>query len=498
MCIRDRYTSGIHYNCIPGEPGEEQRTSSTNEHVYSVIRDNEPSSSSKKQVGKQSDQQKQQQREEKNAHYRADPIRAGGKGTGAAAKDENEPIDMEGEGFIELMPRNMVAYDVLKRDENQAFPEVLLGTSGPYDKLTSPDECLTDATTARFNPYGQLTDIYESDNELPTMDMNPYDDTIEMTSQFTSLNTDRPTTARSNNVKPASYENIKKQSLPEVVPESKTAHTYENETAHAYKDKTAHAYDAIDELQKQIHILSQSIPTLDLYGYEDLDKVKPAPKTSRSIPMLDVAGYEDLDAVRPKQAQILPKRPLIKTQDVNFGFGFHLYEDITERKKERKNLGAAIDAGECPPLVPPRTIESLYTAVQKKPRSSTVTYAAGEKNKMKLETLYSAVQKRPTKSSSTTDLTETPPPVPPLTVEAMYTAVQKPRKRSATKGPEDELPPTVLPKTDEDENAPTVPPKTIASLYTAVQKLPKVNVTSAEAAITEEETPPPILSLIHI
>jgi hypothetical protein len=46
-----------------------------------------------------------------------------------------------------------------------------------------------------------------------------------------------------------------------------------------------------------------------------------------------------------------------------------------------------------------------------------------------VEPVYSVVQKKP-KASSVSDLTEEPPPVPPMTAEALYTATQKPKRNN--------------------------------------------------------------------
>ena len=179
-----------------------------------------------------------------------------------------------------------------------------------------------------------------------------------------------------------------------------------------------HAYEVLDELQKQIHILSQSIPMLDVFGNEVApgpSKIKPAaPKISRSIPtLLDMAGYEDLDAVRPNQAQAFPK---VKRKPVQVQSGIDFGTDFCANKTSE----------ECPQLVPPHTTESLYTAAQKK--QSITRAGIGEKTKPG-EPVYSVVQKK-MKAFSVSDLTEDPPPVPPMTAEALYTAVQKPKKTS--------------------------------------------------------------------
>ena len=179
-----------------------------------------------------------------------------------------------------------------------------------------------------------------------------------------------------------------------------------------------HAYEVLDELQKQIHILSQSIPMLDVFGNEVApgpSKIKPAaPKISRSIPtLLDMAGYEDLDAVRPNQAQAFPK---VKRKPAQVQSGIDFGTDFCANKTSE----------ECPQLVPPHTTESLYTAAQKK--QSITRAGIGEKTKPG-EPVYSVVQKK-MKAFSVSDLTEDPPPVPPMTAEALYTAVQKPKKTS--------------------------------------------------------------------
>ena len=469
------YSGGIHYDRIPGEP-DSKPASAASEHVYSVIKDE---NSAKKQTVVQPTQKQQKQVSELVSKDQAEPVRAK-KGTsmlGAVAV----PVDMESEGFIELLPRNVQAYDSLKHEGHQEIQELsLVLMSGTYDQLLSPEEEEANKKDTKeyvFNPYGG-----ESDNESPTSqeDMNPYDDTVGVKSQLSSLQ------AISNGQNSDSKARLNAPSTSSGKLNSKPVSLVVDQSS-----EMAHAYDAIDELQKQIHILSQSIPTLDLYGYEYLDKVKPTPKASRSIPILDVAGYEDLDAVKPAQKQAVPKQQM---NYADLGFDSHFYESITE-KKGRHSLGAVLDVDESPPSVPERTIESMYTAVLKKPKTSTIAaHAVTGKNKAKkLEEFYSTSKK----SSSTIDLLEAPPPVPPLTVEAFYTAVQKPKESSTAKSsatPGEGSSPPLPPKGDIEENAPTVPPKTITSMYTAVQKRPKAKkATDTEAPTFEfEEVPPPI------
>ena len=476
------YSGGIHYDRIPGESDSKPASTAASEHVYSVIKDKDEASA-KKQAAAQTTRKQQKASEvaSKGKAVVAERAKNGANMLGAVA----QPVDMEGEGFIELLPRNMQAYDSLKRESHQEIQELsILLTSGTYDQLLSPEEEQSNKKDKKgfiFSPYGG-----ESDDESPTSEnddnMNPYDDTVGIKSQLSSLqaiaNGQNSDNNRDKNDPSAGSGKLNKKPVSLEVDQS---------------SEMAHAYDAIDELQKQIHILSQSIPTLDLYGYEDLDKVKPTPKSSRSIPTLDVAGYEDLDAVvKPAQKQPIPKRQLNYT---DIGFDSHFYESIMEKKAGRHSLGAVLDVEESPPSVPARTIESMYTAVQKKPKSSTIAAhaATGEKKAKRLEELYSTSKK----SSSTTDLFEVPPPVPPLTVEAFYTAVQKPKKRPAAKSsarPGERDSPLLPPKGNIEENSPTVPPKTVASMYTVVQKQPKAKkATNVEVPTFEfEEVPPPI------
>ena len=454
------YSGGVHYDRIPGEP-DSKPASAASEHLYSVIKD-EPSA--KKQGVVQPTQKQKQQKKvssELGSKGGAEAERATTKGAsmllGAAMAQQ---VDMEGEGFIELLPRNTQAYDSLKREGHQEIQELsIVLTSGTYDQLHSPEEeeqsDKKDKQKYIFNPYEG-----DSDNESPTLqdDANPYDDTIGVKLQLSSLqaitNGQNTDSRDKNHDTSASSGQLNKKLVSLEVDQS---------------SEMAHAYDAIDELQKQIHILSQSIPTLDLYGYEDLDKIKPGPKASRSIPVLDVAGYEDLDAMKPAQKQAAPRRQM------DLGIDNHIYESITEKKGGRHSLGAVLDvADENPPSVPARTIESMYTAVQKKPKSSTIAAHAAtggerENKAKKLEALYSTSKK----SSSTTNLLEPPPPVP---VEAFYTAVQKPKKKTPVNSgatPAKGGPPPLPPKGETEENAPTVPPATITSMYTTVQKRPK-------------------------
>ena len=109
-------------------------------------------------------------------------------------------------------------------------------------------------------------------------------------------------------------------------------------------------------------------------------------------------------------------------------------EDLRNVKKHKKEIS------DTKKVSPSKEIESLYTAVKKKPKSS----AAKED--------------------------ENAPPIPPHTVEELYTAVNKiPKVRAATK----------------EEEAPPIPPHTVEELYTAVNKTPKGN-----PADDEEEAPP--------
>ena len=166
-------------------------------------------------------------------------------------------------------------------------------------------------------------------------------------------------------------------------------------------DDMERAYEELDELQKQIHILSQSIPTLDLYGYEDVDKIKPVPKASRSIPtLLDSAGFEDVDRGYPKKNIMVPKRDLATAKHGSD----YPSDKIAPTHVEKSAL----------PLPVGVTVE----------------------RKTSREPVYSVVQKRK-KASSTSDLVssdtaEIPPPVPPQTAEALYTAatVGQPRNVS--------------------------------------------------------------------
>ena len=201
------------------------------------------------------------------------------------------------------------------------------------------------------------------------------------------------------------------------------------------------AYEVLDEIEKQIHILSQSIPMLDVYGNEIVKP--PAPKISRSIPtLLDIAGYEDVDTVRQNQAQAFPKTER-KPATEQLGVDMAGYEDLDAvrphqtRKSttEQSNVGTGADFyadkvvastsdhDKPPSLASIHTTESVHKGVEKKKSAG---QAVGE-NKKAEEPVYSVVQKKP-KAFSVSDLTEEPPPVPPMTAEALYTAVQKPKK----------------------------------------------------------------------
>lgn len=207
------------------------------------------------------------------------------------------------------------------------------------------------------------------------------------------------------------------------------------------------AYEELDELEKQINILSQSIPMLDVFGNEIVKPTPPAPKISRSIPtLLDMAGYEDVDAVRQNQARAsIPKtrKPAMVTEQP--GVDVAGYEDLDAlRPKQRRkttteqlqgNVGtgaeevAASTSGhdKSPPLV------STHTMDKDVDKKQSAVQAAGENKEKTKEPVYSVVQKKP-KAFSVSDLTEEqPPPVPPMTAEALYIAVQKPKKKTTTR-----------------------------------------------------------------
>lgn len=167
-------------------------------------------------------------------------------------------------------------------------------------------------------------------------------------------------------------------------------------------DDVERAYEELDELEKQIHILSQSIPTLDLYGQnQDMTgrKRRPMPKASRSIPtMLDSAGYEEPDAIRPKKTQALFKRQFMKAEkDAQLESSPTLLVPMPAVKSL---------AGEEAHKIPYMQLEEIKKTTKKEP-------------------VYSVVQKK-TKASSVANLAsesaETPPPVPPQTAEALYMA----------------------------------------------------------------------------
>ena len=93
-----------------------------------------------------------------------------------------------------------------------------------------------------------------------------------------------------------------------------------------------------------------------------------------------------------------------------------------------------------------------------------------------LEDLYTAIKKP--KDCEPKGEEETPPIPPPHTVEELYTAVQKnPKSNSNADGNKDE---TTL--ADDTETAPPIPPHTVEELYTAVMKKPKGNTEDKKAA----------------
>jgi hypothetical protein len=89
---------------------------------------------------------------------------------------------------------------------------------------------------------------------------------------------------------------------------------------------------------------------------------------------------------------------------------------------------------------PPHSMEELYTAVKKKPKSSSTPV-----NESVSQDLYAAVTKKP-KGNSAND--EVVPPIPPHTVEELYTAVHK-KPVGNTMEDEEEAPP-IPPLTVED------------------------------------------------
>ena len=212
-------------------------------------------------------------------------------------------------------------------------------------------------------------------------------------------------------------------------------------------DQMEQAYEVLDEIEKQIHILSQSIPMLDVYGNEIVKP--PAPKISRSIPtLLDIAGYEDVDTVRQNQAQALPKTKR-KPATEQLGVDMAGYEDLDaarpkhkrKQTREQSHVHVHVDTGadfyadkvvasiskhdRSPSLASTCATESVGKGVEKK---QSAVQTVGE-NKKPEEPVYSVVQKKP-KAFSVSDLTEEPPPVPPMTAEALYTAIQKPKKNT--------------------------------------------------------------------
>ena len=495
------YSAGIHYACIPGEAPSTtgidlDAEMMASEHVYSEIKDGTKSKEVTRNVkllatndevqATRNEDLQETKRILERPSYENDEIRRRNEAISLAATNRNnQPVEIESDEFMELMPRNLEAYDILKRNEHQELPGLsMLISSGPY---LEQGEFLTDLASPQFNPYGHLSDDYQVDNELlPEMEteFNPYDDIVGVSSQIPSLQISANCSAAVSNSDVTSSRGLLNKPPPSSPPASWEAVDKEREMVHAY--------DAIDELQKQINILSQSIPTLDCYGYEDLDKIKPVPKASQSIPALDVAGYEDLDAVKPKQASVTTthhhKKQLERTQDVNFHLHAHFYEDVPERRKERHSLGAVMDTTEeFPPSIPPRTIESLYTAVQKKSRSSTVTKQAvaapgfGEVD-MLLTERHMTARGRPKKSSSTNDLlSENSQPASPHTVGALYTKVQKPKKKSSATFNMGEEPPQIPPKSDIQN------PPVVGVTYSTVNKPKK----KSSASIKDMDEEPP-------
>ena len=97
------------------------------------------------------------------------------------------------------------------------------------------------------------------------------------------------------------------------------------------------------------------------------------------------------------------------------------------------------DKEEKVPPPPPHSVEELYTAVKKKNvKGSAMKEGTSHIPQHRVEDLYSAVIEKPKfNNNPATDDVEASPLIPPYTVEELYTAVQK---GSATKG-EEEVPP---------------------------------------------------------
>lgn len=183
-------------------------------------------------------------------------------------------------------------------------------------------------------------------------------------------------------------------------------------------EEKEHAFEVLDELQKEIHILSQSIPVLDVFGNEIVKPKPPAPKISRSIPLLlDTAGYEDLDVIRPRQAHNIGRN------ERSLATGQYLSEKFQATTRPEKRVTSAFNPQGYPPLTSPHATD---TASQKKQSATQVTVGEGKKAG---EPGYSVIQKKP-KTFSVSDLTEDPPLVPPMTADTLYTAVQRSRETS--------------------------------------------------------------------
>ena len=210
------------------------------------------------------------------------------------------------------------------------------------------------------------------------------------------------------------------------------------------KEEMEQAYKVLDEIEKQFHILSQSIPMLDVYGNEI---VKPpptsAPKISRSIPtLLDIAGYEDVDTVKknraPAAATKLSKPAATATDHQQLGVGVAGYEDLdTVRPNQKRtvttkqpHVGAGADFHADKAVASTSSHDKSLVSTHATQMKQGIVQAERGNTKKTDEPVYSVVQKKP-KAFSVSDLTEEPPPVPPMTAEALYTALQKPKKNTA-------------------------------------------------------------------
>ncbi|MCG8624717.1 MAG: hypothetical protein MJE68_22315 [Proteobacteria bacterium] len=118
----------------------------------------------------------------------------------------------------------------------------------------------------------------------------------------------------------------------------------------------------------------------------------------------------------------------------------HTIKQLYTAVKKKPNIGGP-KSEETPPIPPLHTVEELYTTVQKKPNSrfNTEDEAPQPHTAEEMQTDGEKPSQSAIENLYTTVMTQTAPPIPPHTVEELYTAVVKAPKSSAEN--EEEAPP---------------------------------------------------------